>query len=53
LRVADWIHTQLKLRLIWIPAGLADFDVVYLGLENLLAQLFELVSLTTPIAFSN
>jgi hypothetical protein len=50
LRVIDRVHTKLKLRLIWFPAGGAHEDVDVLRLDDETPKLLELVTEAAAVA---
>jgi hypothetical protein len=53
LRVINRVHTQLQLRLIWIPTRPANQEVVVLGLDNLFAQLRKFEPECATVALGN
>ncbi len=53
LWVIHWIHTQLKLGLIWFPACGAHEDVDVLSLNDEPLELLKLVAKVTAVALSD
>ena len=53
LGVVNGVHTQLQLRLIGVPAWLADQQLVVLGLDHLAAQVFQLEAKATAVALGD
>jgi hypothetical protein len=53
LWVINWVHTQLKLGLVWVPTGAAHKQVVILGLYDLTSQFGQFETKPATVAFRN
>jgi len=53
LWVIHGVHTQLELRLIWVPTWAANKQLVVLGLDDLTTKLVQLETEATAIALGD